>query len=99
LWLFEIKAIGLGNWIVKAHNDPTFPTPPIRFRKSIPTRWLNIIIREGRNRQVRRMTAAVNHPTLRLIRHRIGPWDLTSLSPGQHKQIQIDNPNKLSING
>ena len=65
--------------------------PPIRLRKTIPTQWLNIILREGRNRQIRRMTAAVNYPTLRLIRHRIGPWELNQLLPGQHQKIQIEN--------
>ena len=63
--------------------------PPIRFRKTIPTQWLNITIREGRNRQIRRMTAAVNHPTLRLIRHRIDKWQLNGLSSGQYKTIRI----------
>jgi len=61
--------------------------PPIRYRKSIPTQWLNIIIKEGRNRQVRRMTAVVNHPTLRLIRHQIGPIELDSLNLGEHKSM------------
>ena len=65
--------------------------PPIRFRKSVPTQWLNIIIREGRNRQVRRMTAKVGHPTLRLIRHRIGPIELGSLRKGKYKYIRADN--------
>ena len=68
--------------------------PPIRFRKTVPTQWLNIVIREGRNRQVRRMTAAVNHPTLRLIRHRIGNYEIGSLLPGQHKSMTIYNQNK-----
>ena len=61
--------------------------PPIRYRAAIPTRWLELAISEGRNRQVRRMTAAVNFPTLRLIRARVGDWSLGELQPG--KSIQV----------
>ncbi len=70
---------------------PLWPrTPPVRFRANIPTAWINLTIREGRNRQVRRMTAAVGHPTLRLIRHRIGTWELGDLAPGQYRVIAED---------
>ncbi|KKB10156.1 pseudouridine synthase [Devosia chinhatensis] len=57
--------------------------PPVRFRKSVPDSWLSLTISEGRNRQVRRMTAAVGFPTLRLVRWRIGDWSLDGLAPGQ----------------
>ncbi|MEO6800120.1 MAG: pseudouridine synthase [Rhodanobacter sp.] len=61
--------------------------PPVRFRRSIPTSWVSLTLREGRNRQVRRMTAAVGFPTLRLIRVRIGEHALDGLAPGQSRVI------------
>ncbi len=67
-------------------------TPPIRFRAAIPTTWLDISLREGRNRQVRRMTAAVGHPTLRLVRHAVGPWQLGDLQPGEWRELEYVLP-------
>lgn len=61
--------------------------PPVRFRQFIPTQWLEVQIHEGKNRQVRRMTAAVGHPTLRLIRAAIGPWQLNTLQPGEWCEV------------
>lgn len=62
--------------------------PPVRFRKSVPDSWLSLTISEGRNRQVRRMTAAVGFPTLRLVRWQIGNWTLDGLAPGQWREIK-----------
>lgn len=72
-------------------------TPPIRFRKNVPDAWLRLTITEGRNRQVRRMTAAVGHPTLRLIRERIGAWTLDALQPGEWKEVACPNRSAFTL--
>ena len=63
--------------------------PPVRFRKSVPDTWIELTITEGRNRQVRRMTAAVGLPTLRLVRWRIADWTLEGVPPGEWREVQI----------
>ena len=67
--------------------------PPVRFRKNVPTAWLSLTISEGKNRQVRRMTAAIGYPTLRLVRVSVGDWQLDNLKPGQWCDININNKN------
>jgi len=73
-------------------EPPVLPdrSMPIRFRKHVPTAWLRLTIREGRNRQVRRMTAAVGHPSLRLVRTAVGPVSLGDLAPGQWRELALD---------
>ena len=63
--------------------------PPIRFRRHIPTSWLRLVLSEGRNRQVRRMTAAVGLPTLRLVRYSVGEWTIEGLAPGESREIEV----------
>jgi 23S rRNA pseudouridine2457 synthase len=70
--------------------------PPIRDRANIPTQWMEIVITEGRNRQVRRMTAAVGHPTLRLVRVKIGNWTLEGIEPGKYKTETVHTPKSSS---
>ncbi len=79
--------------LVEVIDQPTWlwpRTPPIRERKLIPTTWLSITITEGKNRQVRRMTAAIGHPTLRLVRFSIGSLTVEDLKPGEYTQTELD---------
>ena len=75
----------------KATADPQLwpRDPPIRVRKTVPDSWIEISLREGRNRQVRRMTAAVGHPTLRLIRRAVGEWTIDGLAPGEWRELSV----------
>jgi 23S rRNA pseudouridine2457 synthase len=71
-------------------DPPLWPRdPPIRVRQTVPDCWLKLTIREGRNRQVRRMTAAVGHPTLRLVRWGIGEWTVEGLAPGEWREVSV----------
>jgi 23S rRNA pseudouridine2457 synthase len=69
--------------------------PPVRYRAAIPTSWISLGITEGRNRQVRRMTAAVGFPTLRLIRYAVGPWTLDGLAPGEWRRLDLTREEAL----
>jgi 23S rRNA pseudouridine2457 synthase len=96
----QLDRLGMG---VLLNDGPTLPAqarriappelwprdPPVRFRKSVPDSWIEITIGEGRNRQVRRMTAAVGLPTLRLVRWSVGDWTVAGLAPGESRSISV----------
>jgi len=78
----QARLVDAPDWLWPRH-------PPIRERKAIPTAWVELVLREGKNRQVRRMTARVGYPTLRLVRTAIGPWSLDDLAPGQWQNAAL----------
>jgi 23S rRNA pseudouridine2457 synthase len=90
------RGLDLGDFVARPAQVRPIPEPaglwprepPIRFRRHIPTAWLEIVLVEGKNRQVRRMTARVGLPTLRLVRWRIGDWSLEGLAPGQWRVLE-----------
>ncbi|HMV53386.1 MAG TPA: pseudouridine synthase [Rhodocyclaceae bacterium] len=96
------RGVDLGDFVTRpcaarAIDEPAglWPRdPPIRYRASIPTGWMELVLREGKNRQVRRMTARVGLPTLRLVRGAVGPWDLDGLLPGQWREVDAGAPGR-----
>lgn len=96
--LDQLKAgLDLGDFRTKACEARMIPepdhlwprVPPVRYRAAIPTSWIEIVLREGKNRQVRRMTAKVGFPTLRLIRWSVGDWTLAGLQPGEWREVEV----------
>jgi 23S rRNA pseudouridine2457 synthase len=81
------KTLPCKAWVLEPQPEVAPRTPPIRQRKNIPTAWIGLELVEGKNRQVRRMTAAIGHPTLRLLRVRIGQFELGGLEPGKWKTL------------
>ena len=81
------KSLPCRAWILDPQPELPPRQPPIRFRKSVPTCWIGLELVEGKNRQVRRMSAAIGHPTLRLIRTRIGQFTLGNLEPGRWREL------------
>jgi 23S rRNA pseudouridine2457 synthase len=94
------SGIALGDFMsreakARAIDEPTWlwlRTPPVRVRRFIPTSWIEVTLREGKNRQIRRMTAAVGLPTLRLIRYAVGDWTLEGIDPGHWRELAIEVP-------
>lgn len=86
VYLNDGFASALDAFEIKTPSNLWQRDPEIRYRKNTPTSWLNIIITEGRNHQIRRMTANIGLPTLRLIRHKIGPWEINDIGIGEHRQ-------------
>jgi len=86
-------------WILSPQPQVAPRDPPIRFRKTVPTCWLGLELIEGRNRQVRRMTAAIGHPTLRLLRIRIGKFELHELTPGTWRELTATERHLVLSNG
>jgi len=94
------RGVDLGDFVTAPARARAIPepaelwprTPPIRVRKALPTSWIEIELTEGRNRQVRRMTAAVGLPTLRLIRYGVGPWSIDGLAPGAWRREAAPSP-------
>lgn len=84
------KTLPCKAWILEPQPNIPARTPPIRTRKSIPTAWIGLELVEGKNRQVRRMTAAIGHPTLRLLRVRIGRFELGGLGAGEWKELSAN---------
>jgi len=92
--------LDLGDFITrpcqaKLMNEPEnlwHREPPIRYRAAIPTGWVELTLKEGKNRQVRRMTAKVGYPTLRLIRWSVGDWTLEGLQPGEWRELTVESP-------
>ncbi len=81
------KTLPCRAWLLDPQPEIPPRDPPIRFRKTVPTSWIGLELIEGKNRQVRRMTAAMGHPTLRLIRVRIGQFTLGGLAPGAWRML------------
>jgi 23S rRNA pseudouridine2457 synthase len=93
--LQERHTLPCRSWVLDPQPEVPPRDPPIRFRKTVPTCWIGLELIEGKNRQVRRMTAAIGHPTLRLIRVRIGHLELRNLTPGTWKVLSATERNLL----